>query len=165
MAPGAVRFCERHLRADMVALEWGSGRSTPWFARRVGSLVGVEHDPTWHERVARRLREAGLGNVDLRLVSIDPDPERAQSDYWRNPPYVRVADEFADESLDFVSVDGVYRQACVAVILPKLKPGGLLLVDDTRWLPRLEDWLVPPDWPVVHDGRGFGSGTTIWRKP
>jgi predicted O-methyltransferase YrrM len=38
-----------------------------------------------------------------------------------------------DASLDFVVVDGWYRPVCARAALSKLKPGGLLLIDNTDW--------------------------------
>src|SRR5438045_3489360 len=43
----AIRIIDGYLEPTMVAWEWGSGKSTPWIARRVGTLVSVEHDPQW----------------------------------------------------------------------------------------------------------------------
>jgi hypothetical protein len=160
ISAGAIAFCRTHLRPDMRGLEWGSGRSTAWYARRVAHLTSVEHNPHWHDRVREMI--TGAENVALRLV---PAPESTDA-YWApDNPYVGVVDEFEDESLDFVVVDGLYRQACVLRALPKIAPGGYLLVDDTRHLARLEDWRVPPSWPVVYASGRWDTDTTIWRKP
>jgi hypothetical protein len=48
--------------------------------------------------------------------------------------------------------------------LAKLKPGGLLLVDDTNWLP-LSEWGVPTTWQLVHQSTKINTVTSIWRKP
>ncbi|MCA1833877.1 MAG: class I SAM-dependent methyltransferase [Actinomycetota bacterium] len=166
LAPGAITFCEHHLTREMRALEWGSGRSTTWFATRLGSLTSVEHDPAWHEIVAGNIVRNDLSNVDLRLVPLDPHPvEPPVAHRGWGSAYVKVADGFEDESLDFVVVDGAYRMACILAAAPKLKHGGLLLVDDTRSVPSLSDWPVPPDWPVAYQSKTLVTQTTIWRKP
>src|SRR5688572_32091687 len=41
LAPAAVRFLDRNLARDGAGLEWGSGRSTAWFAQRLATLVTV----------------------------------------------------------------------------------------------------------------------------
>ncbi|HEY0953010.1 MAG TPA: hypothetical protein VGD85_22645, partial [Nocardioides sp.] len=53
----AADAVEDFLRARPGArvLEWGSGASTVWLARRAGSVVTVEHDPAWAARTARGL--------------------------------------------------------------------------------------------------------------
>ncbi len=161
----AVRFCEARLNTGMRGLEWGSGRSTAWFARRLGTLLSVEHAVGWYEQVSVRLKEGNVGNVDYRLVPLDhAAQEPAHRDCESLPLYVRVVEEFEEGSLDFVVVDGHYRQACVQAVLPKLKAGGLLLVDNTNWM-RISDWGVPAHWQIVHRSMGFESETTIWQRP
>jgi protein-L-isoaspartate O-methyltransferase len=46
-------------------LELGAGRSTPWLARRAGSVLSLEDNPYWHDHAAERLREAQLARVAL----------------------------------------------------------------------------------------------------
>lgn len=163
IAPGAVEFCERHLRKDQIGLEWGSGRSTRWFAERLGHLLSIEYGAGWHAKVNRDI--AGLLNVECRFIPLEhPIEEPCRENYDPLPRYVAVVNEFSDDSLDFVVVDGHYRTECVKHALPKLKPGGLLLVDDADWLPTPE-WGVPQSWPIVHESRNSYKSTIIWRKP
>jgi predicted O-methyltransferase YrrM len=165
-AQDAVRFCKAHLTSDMVGLEWGSGRGTVWFARRLRELTSVEHDREWYDRVVRGLSRKGLNHATCLCVPLDHDPsEPTRPLYDPLPRYVAVAQNFVDGSLDFVVVDGHYRQACIRAALPKLKSGGLLLVDNTNWLPRAA-WGIPEDWQVVHRSSNImRDETTLWRKP
>jgi hypothetical protein len=163
ISQGAVRFCDIALKSTDTALEWGSGRSTKWFAIRVGKLLSVEFDSAWYQKVSADL--ASFPNAQCRFVPLEHTPdEGTTAHYARIPAYVAVADEFADESLDFVVVDGHYRQACILRVLPKLKPQGMLLVDNTDWLP-LADWGVPLSWPILHQSSNVLTQTTIWQKP
>jgi SAM-dependent methyltransferase len=163
ISPRAVRWCERNLTRDMKAIEWGSGRSTPWFAAHVGHLTSVEHDRAWYDIVKAKLTSSP--NVDYRYVALDhPASEPTVPRYPQSPSYVAVADRFEDESVDFVVIDGHYRQACVLASLGKLKPGGFLLVDNSNWLSPAE-WGVPASYPVVHESEYGRGATTVWRKP
>lgn len=165
LSPRAIGFLDRALRPPMRGLEWGSGRSTAWFARRLGMLVSIEHDQVWHAHVRARLEQLALTNAECRLVEVPADPAERDAQYWTDPPYVRVVDEFADASLDLVLVDGLYRQACVLRALPKVAPGGYLAIDNARELDRLSDWQVPEGWPlVVWDARRFRD-TAVWQRP
>ena len=65
----AVDEISRYLQPTMRGFEWGSGRSTLWFARRLQQLVSVEHDPDWHANVTKQIAAAGLTNVDYRWTS------------------------------------------------------------------------------------------------
>ena len=162
IAQDAVAFCDRNLDRTMRGLETGSGRSTAWFAKRLKHLTSVEHDRAWYEKVEKRIRH--LENIDYRYVPLDhPEGEPTRAEYEQTPRYVAVFDEFDDASLDFVVVDGHYRQACVRAALSKLRSGGLLLVDNSNWLSR-EAWGVPSSYDAVHKSENVMSETSIWAK-
>lgn len=165
IAQGAIRFCEKHLTQEHIGLEWGSGRSTAWFGSRLKSLVSIEYHQVWHSTVMNQLHKKGINNVDCRYIPLGHKPEEPTYPYYeKTPQYVSVVEEFQDKSIDFVVIDGHYRQACILVSLGKIKPGGFLLVDNTNRLP-IEEWGVPADWPIVHQSRNVMTETTIWKKP
>jgi hypothetical protein len=47
--------------------------------------------------------------------------------------YARTALSFAEQSIDFALVDGHYRDYSAKFILPKIKPGGMLIIDNVNW--------------------------------
>jgi len=162
---GAIRFLDAHLKSSMQGIEWGSGRSTVWLAPRLGKLTSVEHNRDWHSFVSKQLQECGIGNVDHRFVALEhAESEPTYPLYTPMPKYVAVADEFADNSVDFVLIDGHYRQACVPAAMKKLRPGGFLTIDNSNWMPQSE-WGVPESWRLLHRSMGFESETSIWQKP
>ena len=75
-----------------------------------------------------RLKDRGLGNVDYILAPEDQPMERGG-----DSAYARTALGFADASLDFALVDGHYRDYSAKFILPKIKPGGMLIIDNVNW--------------------------------
>lgn len=132
LAPAAIAWLDQHLRPDMRGWEWGSGRSTLWFARRLASLTSIESDVTWFEQV--RSMVSGLSNVDLRHIPLEHrEAETYALDYAVLPANAAAIVSEPDASLDFVVVDGWYRPVCARAALSKLKPGGLLLIDNTDW--------------------------------
>jgi hypothetical protein len=163
ISQGAIRFCERKLRRGMEAVETGSGRSTGWFGRRVGHLLSVEHSEEWYEKVKPALVD--VPNVDYRLVPLDHPPEEpTRPVYDPLPRYVAVFNELDDGSIDLVIIDGHYRQACILAAIPKLKVGGLLLLDNSNRLSDTE-WGIPASWPLVHRSANVMTVTSIWQKP
>ena len=165
ISQGAIRFCEQCLNKEQSGLEWGSGRSTAWFGSRLKSLLSIEYDLTWHSAVVKILENKNITNVECRYIPLEHSREAPTfPDYEKIPAYVNMVDEFTDNFLDFVVVDGHYRQACILAALPKIKQGGLLLVDNTNRLP-LKEWGVPDDWAIVHQSSNVMTETTIWRKP
>ena len=133
LTPEAVRLLTSMLRRSDRGAEFGSGRSTIWFAERVGHLTSVEHDKLWHQRVSARLRELGLANVDYILAPRDQPPE-----FGEISKYASTVLAFDDATVDFALVDGLYREHVTKFIIPKIRPGGLLIIDNVNW------YLPPP---------------------
>jgi predicted O-methyltransferase YrrM len=129
-------------------------------------LTSVESAPGWYKRVGDQLAAAGLRNVDYRLYDynrqIDETSECTRSEY------VTVSAEAADNTIDFVLVDGVYRSACALAAIPKLKTGGLLVVDNANWY--LPSTSKAPDSRSMEDGpinafwAEFAVRTMNWRS-
>jgi hypothetical protein len=119
------------LRPDDTGAEFGSGRSTLWLARRCALLVSVEHDVAWHAAVSRVLAAERVANVQYQCHPRDePDARGDRS------AYAQVARGLDDESLDFALVDGAYRDYVTLFLLPKVRLGGLLIIDNVnRYLP------------------------------
>ena len=117
LTAAAVDLLSAWLRPDDVAVEFGSGASTRWFARRVGSLISVEDDPKWFRRVEPTVLPLG---VDYRLCST-----RAE--------YTSLLRDLPSSSIDFALVDGSYRDECAIGLVPAMKVGGLLAVDNANW--------------------------------
>jgi predicted O-methyltransferase YrrM len=128
LTPAAIRLLGPMLRRNDHGAEFGSGRSTVWFARRVAALTSVEHDKRWHDVVSARLKARGISNVDYILAPEDQPAERGG-----DSAYARVALSFPDASLDFALIDGHYRDYSAKFILPKIKPGGMLIIDNANW--------------------------------
>ncbi len=152
----AVGCLTQHLGPSQAGFEWGSGRSTAWLADRIRSLTSVESDPTWFARVQKLLRAKDIRNVALHFLDAD------------SPQYVALIDEEVDQSLDFVLVDGVSerRDSCALAAVPKVRPGGLLIVDDVhRYLPSdsvAPHALAPGDNPLTPTWEEFASRVADW---
>ncbi len=125
LTPLANQILEGVLLPTDIGLEWGSGRSTLWFARHLKHLTSVEHDKAWHAKIHQKIKERQLP-VDYVLCDEQPTADPAAS------PYVGVADRFQDYSLDFVLVDGAFREHCALRATDKIKPGGLLVIDNAN---------------------------------
>jgi predicted O-methyltransferase YrrM len=78
---------------------------------------------------------------------------------------------YPDESFDLVFVDGEAscRDWCIANALPKIKPGGYLLLDDSDWPQNVPDWekqdFVARDLKWIGQKGTFNWWTSILRKP
>jgi len=124
----ANQMLESLLRPSDVGLEFGSGRSTLWFAKRLRHLTSVESNPVWHARVQQMLRDNAIANVDHVLIPKDRDDT-----HGGEAAYVRIIEDFAPDSVDFALVDGVYRDFCALKVLQVLRPGAVLVIDNVNW--------------------------------
>jgi hypothetical protein len=119
--------------------EYGSGASTRYWLRRGATLTSIEHDPAWYAQVQRTLPRGAP--VDYRLVQPEPAPPGDPSDPnayasaalpgWSFRRYVEQIAAVRDDSLDIVLIDGRARPACLAQALPKVRPGGLVILDNS----------------------------------
>ena len=128
LTPEAIRLLGPMLLPSDRGLEFGSGRSTIWFARRVARLTSVEHDAAWHAEISGQLKELELDNVDYILA-----PCEKAGQPGAGSAYARAALTFADASLDFALIDGAYREHTARNVLPKIKAGGILVIDNVNW--------------------------------
>jgi predicted O-methyltransferase YrrM len=165
LAPAAIDLLRSLLRPADRGLEFGSGRSTVWFAQCVDALTSVEHDERWHASVSAMLTAKGLGNVDYVLAPGDQPMERGGES-----AYARTALAFPDESLNFALIDGHYRDYSAKFALPKLKPGGMLIIDNVNWYlpchskaPNSRTAVLGPKTPVWGEVAAELAGwRTIW---
>jgi len=137
LTPAAIRQLQRLLRPDSVGIEWGSGNTTRFFARRTRHLVSYETDPSYYAQIEAALRREGITNVDYRLVPHDFEGEHDEDVMHRNP-LVRAVDLVGEGTLDYALIDSAPRGCLAHGILPKIKAGGVVVVDNANW------FLPPP---------------------
>lgn len=167
------------LRKTDVGLEWGSGRSTVWFAKRVAHLISVESDPIWYEKAKKDLANANITNTEIYCYENPLKDEETE-----NNQYCGIADNFPENSLDFALVDGVSRSECASRVLKKIKPAGLLIIDNINWYlpsnssapnsrtkqtgPASHRWRLLTEllkgWRCIWTSNGV-TDTAIWIKP
>jgi predicted O-methyltransferase YrrM len=177
LTPAANQMLSTLLRPDDIGLEWGSGRSTCWLARHLGQLTSVEDHKEWHAKVSNQIQSLGLKNVQYQLAAHPAPGEEERGEY------VRVCDRFADASLTFALVDGQAREYCANAVLPKLAPGGVLVIDNINWFldhpthspasragkgPLNDTWAkfqrATADWRMIWTTSGV-TDTALWFKP
>lgn len=155
LTPTMVEVLTSWLKPDDIGLEWGSGRSTLWFARKVGRLISVEHTESWYQKIKSRIEDDGFSHVEYHLR------KDKQS-------YVAVTEAIPAESLDFCLVDGLARDACAVASLPLIKPGGLIIVDDNqRYFPsdsRSPHARRPSEGAASEEWEMFLQQVKDWRK-
>lgn len=155
----SIAILEQWLRPDHRVIEFGSGGSTLYFAARCAHLVSYEHDKSWHRKVRSRLDELGYVNAELLCFPLD------------DPRYCDHVCSIADQSVDLILIDGRRRGECTWNAIPKLKPGGILVIDNAeRYLARHSCASV--SWPLDaqtnppsgHHWRMIAEHTASWES-
>jgi len=152
LTPQAIAILESWLRPHDVGFEWGAGRSTLWFGSKVSHITSVEHDPEWFQNINEKIRTKGLSlKVNFLKRALDAGYESA-------------IDSFPNRSLDFVLVDGRRRLQCIAHALPKVKKGGLLILDNAEnYFPVIPKAALPGGKEDEMFVQGITEGLHAWR--
>jgi SAM-dependent methyltransferase len=161
MVWGAVVVLDDSLTPESRVLELGSGDSTAWYARRAGSVLSLEDNASWAGEVAADLRVAGLLYAEVRHVATEE----------LGP----ILESLPRAGFDVVIVDNddrptFTRNDAVAIARDLVRPGGLLVLDDSdhpRWVAAnetLADWDVQrfvgmKPWPLM------ATETAVFTRP
>ena len=142
MSIRAISVMDLYLIPSMEVFEWGSGGSTRFFRDRAHTVYTIEHDQVWFEKIKTAIEYWGLDlEGECAWLSLiepidEPNPEYATAKEgfagWSFEKYAKAIDEYPDEHFDLISVDGRSRSACMRHAYPKLKKGGLLVLDDAN---------------------------------
>jgi len=178
LTPDSIVVLKKMIRGGK-GLEFGSGRSTVFFSKLLNELDSVEHHQGWFDSVKESFEAQGISNVTLhhrpangatemphlsseQQVFLDEDQFPQKDDLFKN--YINVLDQFEDESLDFILVDGRARKSCALRAGKKLKQGGLLVLDNSERIRYKEVHITYESWPLIQTTTGL-TDTTIWIKP
>ena len=118
--PAAIAFLRRRLTHNTRVLEFGSGLSTLWFAARCGRIESIEHEGSRARGVAEAIRAAALEEFGaVRHVPAEHCEDAVGA--------------LADDTFDMVVFADAFRPAdCVIAALPKLRPGGWLVINHSN---------------------------------
>ena len=162
----AVTWVAQHLPPRARVFEYGGGGSTLWLQDQ-GAIVAVaEHNEAWYQQLSSAL----LPSTKVMLRGVEPIGQivsAAEPGFFDG--YVAAISEELTESLDLVIVDGRARVECVRRAMPKVKFGGLLLLDDTdreRYQPAiamLAGW-ERHVFQGLKPGELFPTQTSVWRR-
>jgi hypothetical protein len=137
---GAIIHIQNLLRPNTCLFEYGSGSSTRYWISKGCKVISVEHDKVFFEKMQVSLEDF----CDYKLIEpeIDIDiknkshrlPESYKSsdyDELSFEAYVKTIDKYPDNYFDLVVVDGRARPACIKHAVPKIKRGGVLVLDNS----------------------------------
>ncbi|MBX3330105.1 MAG: hypothetical protein KF722_06870 [Nitrospira sp.] len=175
----SIDYLSKLASSDMRVLEFGCGYSTVWWAQRTSWVTSIERSPHWIAEVRRALTKHAMSNVELipfsgfrgtteEEIKAGCDPLQLEPHVHR---YVR-AGQAKTVLYDVIVVDDVFRNEAASAAIVRLKPGGVLVLDDSereRYRPTF-DLFERMGWSFASF---YGATpyhfhekqTTIWHKP
>src|SRR5205807_1001412 len=109
----AIDFLDTKDFSTKSVLEFGSGQSTLWWARRCKRVLSFESDPQWCAYVKSTLSP----NADIFLISND---------------LKGLDDHLHGNRFDVIIIDGLYRLKAAGRALELLQLEGAILVDNSE---------------------------------
>jgi hypothetical protein len=163
LTQAANSFLESWLRPGDRGHEFGCGRSTLWFATHGAILTSTEHNLQWFAHVESEIAKNNLKGAVTLLLEQDGALETP------NSRYVSTLERAPEGSLDFCLIDGVSRDYCALNAIARIKPGGIIIVDNINWyIPQRRPSRVPgarrqTDGFASQSWETFGERVSNWR--
>jgi len=110
--------------------EYGTGFSTIWWKNHGANIYGVEHNKNWYEKINGK----ELGYITL---------ENSIHNY---PHSINIF----DKQFDVIVIDGLVRYECVEPAVSNLKPGGIVIFDNSDWHSNTKELLDTKDLIPIH---------------
>ncbi|KYG71630.1 hypothetical protein EV198_2114 [Roseivirga ehrenbergii] len=174
----AIKVFHKLLKKNMNGIEYGSGISSIFFSKQLNSLNTIEHNKEWHNHVEQIIIEHNIKNIKLNLIPADEpfeDPKLSSYEQFKMSKedypvpdltfklYSDFIKKFEDESLDFVLIDGRARVTSALNSIPKIKKGGILVLDNSERNRYQDIHSTLKNWPSIFTTSGL-SDTTFWLK-
>jgi len=118
--------------------EYGTGFSTIWWKNHGANLYGVEHNKNWYEKIngssTHIKTRQQLGYITL------------ENNIDNYPTTINIF----DKQFDVVVIDGLARYECVEPAVSNLKPGGIVIFDNSDWHSNTKELLDTKDLIPIH---------------
>ncbi|MBS1531838.1 MAG: FkbM family methyltransferase [Bacteroidetes bacterium] len=111
-----IQFIGDRLNSSLDVFEFGAGNSTLYYAGKTGSVTSVDHDMVWYEKIKSTMPP----NVNLFFCELTEGGD-----------YCNYATK-TGKLYDMLIVDGMDRVNCCINNVVALKPGGVMILDDSE---------------------------------
>ena len=161
-----IQFLHHYLKPNMRVLEFGAGGSSVFFLKRKVKLFSIEHEESWLNKVRENLAPRYLKNWTPSSISYSPP--KGQVPVAQD--YLSSIESIDDSSLEIALIDGRHRVECIRKSIVKIKPGGLLILDNsdrTEYAPAyqiLNKWSLK-ETACITNASNDVTPAAIWFKP
>lgn len=183
----AIDYLKKNVTNQFNVFEYGGGGSTLFFVKRAKEVITVEHNEEWFGILSGMMVQKNYRNWKGNFIKAqDGDfvnaPDMANPDHYSSGDipskgmnyhnYAAAIDAYPENYFDIVLVDGRSRPSCMKHAIPKIKKGGLLILDnsDRDYYLTFFKTMLSEQFITVLDEVGPGpysmdfSKTSIWKK-
>lgn len=111
-----IDFIKDRIKKDHSVFEFGSGNSTLFYAKYAGSVVSVEHNKEWYDKISKNTPQ----NSKMIFSELFYG-----GDYCQTP--LRL-----DEKFDIIIIDGRDRVNCCKYAIDALSLNGVIVLDNSE---------------------------------
>jgi FkbM family methyltransferase len=124
MTYSAIFYLQQLDLTNCRIFEWGSGNSSLFFANHASQVVSIESNPDWFDYVVQQKQK----NQEVLLKSQEE--------------YCNCINDYQDQ-FDVIVIDGdIFRRLeCAKYAIDNLAFGGLVVLDNSDWLPNTTEFL------------------------
>ncbi len=140
------------LTLESEVIEFGSGGSSFYIAKRAKSLMTLEYDSVWYEVVKEEIAKEGITNITLHF-----DPDYPKNFHCSEPSFdVAINDIWHGDA----------RVRTIKTAMSCLRPGGYFIFHNHLFIEKLkkEGWIRLKNWGE-QEGLQPLYWKTAWRKP
>lgn len=117
-------YLEKIICKDWRVVEFGGGRSSSFFLKKVQKLITIEHDYKYYKKIKEN-NSKYIDNNQFEIYNLNKKEE-----------FLNFINNLDSQSLDLVFVDSIFRYLVTSTILDKIKINGFLIVDNiNRFIP------------------------------
>ena len=138
---GYLEFFNGILNLNSELLEFDSGGSSFYIARRVKHLTTFERDEMWHKVMREEIAKRNISNITIHF-----DPDYPENFHCTKPCFDVVIIDSWNKSIE----------KCLKTAMDCLRVGGYLFFDYGIEELRKGGWILLKTW---------GNWRTMWRKP
>ena len=134
---------------DKDVFEYGAGNSSLFWAKKARSVISIESDKEWYISLKKEL------NPNQKILFIEEKQKYVNSIFEEHKKY------------DLIVIDGLHRLACAQAAVQCLASGGLIILDNSDWLPETarnlrESGLIQVDFTGLGPINYYTSTTSIF---
>ncbi|MCX7049579.1 MAG: SAM-dependent methyltransferase [Candidatus Sumerlaeota bacterium] len=122
----AIEFLDKLNLSDKTIFEYGSGFSTLYWAKRAKSVITIEDDKVWFDKISPQVPP----NTAIHLIT-DMDRYAAAPRQTPGP----------GGKYDVIVIDGKERYSCAQVAVSCVNDDGFIILDNADWFPNTVNFL------------------------